>query len=74
LSIVTTCVVCITAYLCIHRITKTGLHLYFTRSTKDEIVELPEETTGTSAVSLDGVISELNDAFGILTHNDEEGI
>ena len=65
MGIVITCLICCTVFLSILKITSCGLKIHIVHETKTEAIELPKEATEDIKASLDGVLAEVYDAFGI---------
>lgn len=65
MGIVITCLICCTVFLSILQLTNCGLKIHIIHETKTEVTELPKEATEDVKTSLDGVLAEVYDAFGI---------
>ena len=65
MEIIITGLICATVYFCINRLTSRAFHFIITHETKTEVTELPKEATEDVKTSLDGVLAEVYDAFGI---------
>lgn len=68
-----TIIICLTVLACVYRITAKGLafHVTHKHSSEDKFTGVPEDIPGKgSSVSLDNVLSEIYDTFGINIHTE----
>lgn len=66
-----TIIICLTVLACVYCITTKGLSFHVTHNhvAEDKFVEAPEEISGKgNTISLDNVLSEIYDTFGINVH------